>query len=141
MVALFLLLHFFCQTNVWLKSQVDLWCLVSSGCRFRNTSRNLEPGGFVGLSLNFDSPQEFVKLEIPQPGGETNAEKLLPKSKVPGGTGRARVNLGFESGESPDWAKVGHQPRTESCTRSGNKPGEARRKEMSGRNASEGCKP
>ena len=39
------------------------------------------------MSLNFDSPQEFTKLEISQPGGETHAEKLLPKPQVPGGTG------------------------------------------------------
>ena len=37
------------------------------------------------MSLNFDSPQEFAKLEIPQPGGETHAEKLLPKAQVSGG--------------------------------------------------------
>jgi len=42
------------------------------------------------LSLNFDSLQEFAKLEIPQPGGETHAEKLLPKPQVSGG---ARDNI------------------------------------------------
>ena len=37
----------------------------------------------MGLSCNFDSPQEFAKLEIPQPGGETHAKEVFPKFKVP----------------------------------------------------------
>ena len=49
--------------------------------------RNLGPGGFVGLSRNFDSPQEFAKLEMNHPGGENHAQKLFPKPKIPGSTG------------------------------------------------------
>jgi len=62
-----------------------------------NTSRNLELGGFVELSLNFDSPQEFAKLEIPQPGGETHAKEVFPKFKVPsclGNSLRGQISSG-----------------------------------------------
>jgi len=44
-------------------------------------------------------------------------------------------------GESPIRAKVSHQPVTEFCMAGGNECHEARRKEISGRNASEGIEP
>jgi len=53
------------------------------------------------LSHSFDSPQEFAKLEMIQPGGETHAEKLLPKPQVSGGTrDNLRGQIGSRSGKS-----------------------------------------
>jgi len=39
------------------------------------------------LSLNFDSPQEFAKLEMNHPGGENHAKEVFPEFKVPSGLG------------------------------------------------------
>ncbi len=44
-------------------------------------------------------------------------------------------------GESPIRVKVSHHPVTEFCMAGGNKCHEARRREISGRNASEGIEP
>jgi len=43
-------------------------------------------------------------------------DRSMSTERVLASDGSARVNLNYESGETPYWAKVSHQPRTNFCT-------------------------